>query len=154
MTTNLSAVDFCNMAISQIGARAAVQSINPSDGSQAADACALLFQPTVDAYARAAHWNCLRFQSGTPASTFPPPLTLLKAAAGTPENPAGTTLAQPPQPWLYEYALPVDCLKVRFLVPLLTNPGTSPPLTSAGGTMLAAQYCGDAIPFTVAVDFD
>lgn len=154
MTTTTSAVDVCNMALSQISARAAVQSINPSDGSAAADACALLFQPTVDAYARAAHWNCLRFQSGTPTSTFPPPLTLLKAAAGTPENPNGTTLPIPPAPWLYAYALPADCLKVRFLVPLLTGGSTSVPLTSAGGMVLPAQLLACAIPFTVAVDLD
>ena len=118
MASGLSPIDVCNMALSQVGARAAVQSINPSDGTAAGDACTLLYQPTVDAYSRAAHWNCLRFQSGQPGSTFPPPLELLKAAPGTPEQIANPALAAPPQPWLYEYALPTDCLKARFLVPL------------------------------------
>ena len=60
----------------------------------------------------------------------------------------------PPQPWLFSYALPPDCLKARFLVPLMTQPQTSPPLTTAGGLMLPAVLPNTAIPFTVAVDFD
>jgi hypothetical protein len=154
MTSSTSPVDVCNLALSQAGVRAAITSVFPSDGTAAGDACALLYQPTIDAYARAAHWNCLRFQSGAPGSTFPPPLSLLKAAAGTPENPGGTTLPVPPQPWLYEYGLPADCLKVRFLVPLLTQPSTSPPLTTGGGMMLPRIMPATAIPFTPAVDLD
>lgn len=142
------------MALSQVSARAQVQSINPSDGTAAGDACSLLYQPTVDAYARAAHWNALRFQSGAPGSTFPPPLQILKAAVGTPEQMANPTLAAPPQAWLYEYALPNDCLKARFLVPLLTSQTTSPPLTSAGGLLLPAVMPNIAVPFTIAVDLD
>lgn len=155
MTNAISTpVQFCNMALSQIAARAQVKSINPSDGTAAGDACSLLYQPTVDAFARAAHWNALRFQTGPLGSTQPPPLQLLKAAQGTPEAIANPALAAPPQPWLYSYALPPDCLKARFLVPLLTQPQTSPPLTSAGGLMLPAVLPNVAIPFTVAVDFD
>lgn len=145
MSTSLGPVDVCNLALSQIAARASITSITPSDGTVAGDACALLYQPTVDAYARAAHWNCLRFTAA---------LSLLKAAAGTPENVNGTTLPVPPQPWLYEYALPTDCLKARFLVPSLTQPPPSPPLTTGTSMFLPARLGAGAVPFTVAVDVD
>src|SRR6185437_1286291 len=138
----------CNLALLQVAARAQVQSISPSDGTPAGDICTQLYQPTIDAFARAAHWNCLRFQTGAPGSKFPPPLQLIKAAPGTPEAIANPALPAPPQPWFYEYALPPDCLKARFLVPLLTPTGTSPPLTSAGGMILPAAIGNVAIPFT------
>lgn len=154
VSTINSPVMLCNLALSQVGARAQVQSINPSDGTAAGDACSLLYQPTVDAFARAAHWNCLRFQSGPLGSTQPPPLQLLKAAVGTPEQVANPALAAPPQPWAYSYALPPDCLKARFLIPQLTQSPTTPPLTTAGGVMLPIGISIGAIPFTVAVDFD
>lgn len=140
-----SPVDIANLALSQIGARATITSLNPSDGTVAGDACSLLFQPTMDAFARAAHWNCCRFEAQ---------LSLLKAAAGTPENPNGTTLPVPPIGWLYEYALPPDCLKARYLVPKLVQQGTQPPLTTGGGLFLPWGLRGVALRFQVGVDFD
>ena len=153
-STVTSPVQLCNLALLQVAARAKVTSISPSDGTPAGDICTQLYQPTIDAFARSAHWNCLRFQSGSIGSTRPPPLQLLKAAPGTPEAIANPALAAPPQPWLYEYALPPDCLKARFLVPQLTPSASSPPLTSAGGLMLPRGGGAGAIPFTVAVDLD
>jgi hypothetical protein len=153
-STITSPAQLCNLALSQVASRAQIQSINPSDGTAAGDACSLLYQPTVDAFARAAHWNCLRFTTGAPNSTQPPPLQLLKAAAGTPEQVANPTLAAPPQPWFYSYALPPDCLKARFLVPIVTQSSTSPPLTTAGGILTPKVISAGAIPFTIAVDFD
>ena len=138
-------VDLCNLALLQIGARANVTSINPSDGTVAGDACAQLYQPTVDAFSRAAHWNCLRFEVQ---------LSLLKAAAGTPENPNGTTLPVPPLGWLYEYALPSDCLKARYLAPSVTQQGTNPPLTTGGSLFLPWRLPSGALKFAVGVDFD
>lgn len=140
-----SPVDLANLALSQIGSRATITSLNPSDGTVAGDACSLLYQPTVDAFSRSAHWNCLRFEAG---------LSLLKAAPGTPENPNGTTLPAPPIPWLYEYALPTDCLKARYLVPTLVQQGTNPPLTTAGSLFLPWRLNGVALKFQVAVDLD
>jgi hypothetical protein len=155
MTASISSpLDVCNLALSQVSGRARVQSISPSDGTVAGDACALLYQPTVDAFSRAAHWNCLRFQTGPLGSKEPPPLQLLKAAVGTPEQIANPQLSPPPQPWLYEYLLPSDCLKARFLVPLFTQPSASPPLTTAGGLMLPAVAPSVSVPFQVAVDLD
>lgn len=154
MASGLAPVDVCNMALSQVMARAQIQSLSPSDGTAAGDACTLLYQPTVDAFARAAHWNCLRFQSGALGSTQPPPLQAVKAAAGTPENLNGTTLPVPPQPWLYAYAVPPDCLKARYLVPAATQSGGGIPLATAGGLMLPAVLPTYAIPFEIAVDLD
>jgi hypothetical protein len=86
----------------------------------------------VSALFRAAHWAFARKQGV---------LSVLKAAAGTPENMDGTTLPIPPVPWQYEYAYPSDCIKVRSLIP---NPPTSgmqdPPILSGGGMMTPAWF--------------
>lgn len=152
--TITSPVQLCNVSLSLIAARAQVQNISPSDGTKAGDACALLYQMVVDGYSRAAHWNCLRFQSGQTNAVYPPPLQLLKAAPGTPEWQADNAILPPPQPWIYEYALPPDCLKARFLVPQFVQQGVSPPLTTAGGLILPRIGRNPAIPFTVALDLD
>lgn len=117
-----SQVDISNRALLSIGARAQVSSIAPSDGSTAADACAVLFTPTFEALGRTAQWNCLRKQAT---------LSLLAAAAGTPENPNGTTMPLPPTPWLYQYGYPSDCLKINSLIPSLPSaaPGNVPMTT-------------------------
>src|SRR5262245_37560507 len=114
-------IDVCNLALLAIGSQSQISSISPSDGSSEADACAVLYQEKIDALHRAAHWNCARFQA---------PLTLLKAQTGTTANPTGS-LPQPPIPWLYEYAYPVDCLAARFIVPLLPSTTVNPPPTTS-----------------------
>lgn len=121
-----SQVDISNRALLSIGARATVSSISPSDGSTQANACAILYTPTFEALARSAQWNCLRKQVT---------LSLLQAAPGTPENPSGTTMATPPTPWLYAYAYPPDCLRMRSIVPSL------PFSTGAGVPMTTLNNC-------------
>lgn len=146
MTTNLSAVNCCNISLLSIGARAQVSSINPSDGSTEADACATLFNFVYNQLARTAYWNCLRNQAS---------LSLLAAAAGTPENPQGTTLPIPPTPWLYSYQLPSDCLQARYVLPPFPNPQTgtsiSPAMVSVG-PWVAGEF--GQIPFKVAYGVD
>lgn len=100
-------VSVCNLSLLSIGARAQISSINPSDGSTAADACSTLYNFVYEQLARMAQWGCLKKQSN---------LTLLQAAQSTPENPNGTSLPIPPQPWLYAYLYPADCLYVWGLV--------------------------------------
>ncbi len=121
--TQLSVV---NLSLLSIGARAQVSSINPSDGSTAGDACSTLFQFVFEAYARSAKWGCLKKQLS---------LTLIQAASGTPENPNGTTFPIPPQPWLYAYLYPADCLFLReILCPAIpTQFGPIPQLNIANG---------------------
>lgn len=95
--------------------------------------------------ARTARWGCLR-REGT--------LTLLGAAAGTPENPDGTTLPIPPIPWLYMYAMPSDSLFVRGILPNIpTQSGTTPPTTSSVLSPTFLPYNG-IIPFKVAFTTD
>ncbi len=141
-------VDVANMALDQIGARFSVTSINPPGPPNNPNAIVVSrhYQPKIDALHRAAHWNCTRRQAD---------LTLLKAAQGTPENPAGTTLPIPPIPYQYEYAYPADCLKARYLLP---NPPTSgsvsPPLLGAGTVMTPTWYPASGYKFAVGIDTD
>lgn len=134
-----------NRALLSIGARAQVSSISPSDGSTEADAGAVLFTPTFESLARSAHWNCLRKQEE---------LSLVKAAIGTPENINGTTLPQPPSPWLYEYEVPSDSLNIRFLVPSLPALGTGTPQTTINNVAPIWFPGGGQIPFAVVYDTD
>lgn len=144
MAGNSSVISLSNRALLQIGGNALIGNLTTND-DPASVAVNTLWQPTFTQLARAAWWNCLSFQ-GT--------LTLLKAAAGTQENPQGTTLPIPPVPWLYEYALPSDCLHARYLVPTLP-PGVvgAPPLTTGQiNAPLCTGSTRNQIPFRVAVD--
>lgn len=138
-------VAIVNMALAEIRARTNVTSINPSDGTKAGDLAALMYQPRFDGLARAAHWNCLKWQAS---------LTLAKAASGTPENPTGAD-PQPPAPWQYEYAWPSSpfCLKPRYIVPPINSAGGVPFLTNLG-LMQPPLSLRSAIPFTVSADSD
>lgn len=109
-----SVISTCNISLLAIGARAQISSLN--EGSTQSDACSALYTFVFETLARSAYWNCLRRQA---------PLTLLQAAAGTPENPQGTTLPLPNVPWSYGYQQPADCLMSRYLVPSLPTAGTS-----------------------------
>lgn len=136
-------LQIANRALLSVGARTQVSSINPSDGSQEADAISTLWTPTFEALGRSAHWNVLGKQ-GT--------LSLLAAAQGTPENPMGTGPV-PPVPWLYSYAYPSDCLDVRYIVPSYpSQSGGSTPQTTinnAAGTWIPT---GGQIPYLVHTD--
>lgn len=140
-----SSVDICNRSLLSIGSRDQVSSITPSDGSTSADACAVLFTPTFESLGRAAHWNCLRAQTT---------LSLLRAAAGTPENPLGTTLSIPPTPWLYSYAVPSNSLKIRALIPTILASTGLVPSTTFNNVAATTFGNAEAIPFAVAYDTD
>ena len=121
MASSQSQVSCCNLSLLSIGARASVSSIFPSDGSTQADACATLFSFVFQQLARTARWGCLNKQVT---------LTLIQAAQGTPENPTGTTLPLPQQPWLYAYLYPSDCLLMRQVFPPVTSTASTPNQTS------------------------
>lgn len=120
-----------NRALLAVGARAQISSLNPSDGSDEANSISVLWTPTFEALARTAQWGCLRQQAT---------LSLLQAAQGTPENPSGLSYPTPPNPWLYAYAYPSDCLNIRWIVPSfpISEGGSTPPTTinNAAGTWL------------------
>lgn len=134
-------VDMSNRALAAAGAREQITSFTESSVSSIN--CNLLFQPTFEQLARAAHWNCLRYQSG---------LTLLKAAQGTPENQTGSVLPIPPQPWLYEYLLPSDCLMVRFLLPTFAQQTSSVPIFPTASALAPTLLPRQEIPFSVGTD--
>ena len=128
-------VTCCNLSLLSIGARAQVSSINPSDGSTESDACSTLFSFVFQQLARTAKWGCLNKQAS---------LTLLQAAQGTPENPTGTSLPLPQQPWLYAYAYPSDCLLMRSVMPpIITSSGSGESQTSLNNSVtpcIPGQY--------------
>lgn len=137
-----SVVSVCNIALLSIGAQAQISSLN--DGSTEGDACSTLFNFIYQMLARAAYWNCLQQQAT---------LTLLQAAPGTPENPQGTSLPLPPQPWLYSYLQPSDCLAARYLLPTWPTQGSSPisPAMVASPPWIPGQ---GQIPFKVVYGTD
>lgn len=140
-------VDLVNQALDQIGVTVQVNGINPPNpaGSLAAQVASRTYQTQVDSIFRAVNWNCARLTST---------LTLLKARRGTPENPDGA-FPEAPLPYLYEYAYPNDCLKMRFLMP---NPfetegdETAPTMTNVG--TVSPDYLRTGIPFIPAIDTD
>ena len=95
-----SITDICNAAISHVGTRSKISSID--EGSAEANACLTHFAMARDATLRAFDWNFARLTGQ---------LALLQ---------------DPPARWAYKYALPVDCVRVRRLndVPLLVLPET------------------------------
>lgn len=135
-----SITDLCNRSLLALGTRSNISSLN--EGSTESDACSILFQSTFEQLARTAHWNCLRNQGS---------LSLLAAAPGTQENPNGTTLPLPPQPWLYSYLKPPDCLFVRYLQPTYPYTTTGVPFTTTNNTVapVFSPYAQEA-RFTVA----
>lgn len=138
-----SVISLCNRSLLSVGARASITSL--TEGSVEANACSILFAPTFEQLARTARWNCLK-KTAT--------LSLLKAASGTPENPSGTLLPLPPQPWLYSYALPSDCLDVRFLQQVFQLQSTGVPLSGAYVSSGSPYLNPGNIPFSVSYDVD
>lgn len=136
-----STIDISNRSLGQAGARE--QIISFTESSQSSIYCSLLYQPTFEQLGRAANWNCLRGQTS---------LTLLKAAQGTPENQTGTVLPIPPQPWLYEYLLPTDCLRVRFLLPTFLSQVGSIPIFPTPSALAPTLLPRQEIPFVVSSD--
>lgn len=144
MTASSSVISICNRSLLSVGARAQISSLQ--EGSTESNALSVLYQPTFEQLARTAPWNCLRQQVT---------LTLLAAASGTPENPAGLTLPIPPQPYLYAYALPSDCLQMRFIMPIYpNNAGSGIPLTTASVVANSTYGAFLQIPYAVAYSTD
>jgi hypothetical protein len=138
-----SPIDVINESLQVIGSQAFISSLD--DGSTEANAASIFYEPTLKMILRSAHWNFARKQVA---------LTLVKAAAGTTSNPNGTD-PTPPPPWLYEYAYPSDCLKVRFLPALYQGAVTNPPLTTAPAMMIPASPLANyGVPFVVGGDKD
>lgn len=137
-------VSVSNLALLSIGVQQQISAL--SDGSTAGDACATLFSFVFEQLARSAQWGCLNKQFS---------LTLIQAAQGTPENPDGTSLPIPQQPWTYAYLYPPDCLNVQQIrCPNIATSGGATPQTSINNSVvpfIPGQY---AIPYEVAYTTD
>jgi hypothetical protein len=92
--------DICNAAISHVGTRSKISSID--EGSAEANACLTHFAMVRDGTLRVFDWNFARLTAQ------------LAQLQGSPAR------------WAYKYAAPVDCLRLRRLndVPLLVLPET------------------------------
>lgn len=143
MTASSSIVSLCNRSLLSFGARATIASL--TENSAEAIACNVFYQSTFEQLARAARWGCLRKEAS---------LSLLMAAAGTPENINGTTLPIPPLPWLYAYAEPPDNLFVRGILPPIPNINGTTTITPA--TVMAPTLLPNSgqIPFKVSYSTD
>ena len=114
----VTVTDICNQGLAGCGARSTITNI--LENSNEARKCLLFFDTTRDELLRAAQWNF---------SCVTDYLTLIKAAVGTPENPATASntgvpwspVNQPAVPWLYSYATPPDSVRVWEVLPQLQN---------------------------------
>lgn len=99
-----SDVAICNMALDAARCRSSISAIG--EASAEGQACARHYQQAKESMLRSVHWNFARKQVT---------LALLKDATVTPPQSV-------PQPWMYEYAYPSDCLLARAVLPQMANP--------------------------------
>ncbi len=143
MAGGMTVADICNQALDRIGWAESIGDIE--DGTDAAQVCLRFYGECLKQLLRAAHWNFSRKQA---------PLTLLADASGNTPN-VGTIV---PLNFVYEYALPTDCAKFRFIpfgsqnqasdVPNanIVPPNAAAPLTTGqnnqppGGPMRVAKF--------------
>lgn len=134
-------VDVCNLALGEAGNQVMISSLSPPDNSPAGKTAALFYTPKIRMLMRAAPWDSLRAQVA---------LTLLKASVVN----GAVSSNPPPQPWGFEYAWPVDCVRLRFLQPTLNTAPAGTPLTTAPSVSLPMPAVPTGIPFVVATDYD
>lgn len=140
-----SEVTICNRALQAIGTRTSIASL--SEDSVEARNCALIYADTRDEILGMAFWNFARKTDY---------LALQKSAPGTPSGASfgnQWSTAYPAPPWLYQYGIPADCIRVQRVMQMATNAYVGVPFTSNG----ISQYpyaVGPGAPFVVATDTD
>lgn len=108
-------VDICNMALSKMGARVKINSL--SDTTPAAVHCNIWYDHLRQLLNRSAPWGFCRMTVA---------LTPLGAVNNTPPNNQ--------YPWMFNYAYPPDCLRMRYVIPspppdsMVTPPAPGQPL--------------------------
>ncbi len=136
-----SAVDICNIALSEGATRTSINGFPPIDNSPAAVASKTYYVPKVQGLLRAANWAFARRQAN---------LTLLRAAFIN-----GVASTDPPsQPFQYEYLMPSDALKIRFIQQYQTTTTSGVPLTSAPSNTVLPAYAVTRVPYVIAADID
>lgn len=125
-----SEADICNRALSEIAARATISSL--SDTSASAVNCRMHFATLRRQLLRTAPWGFARKTAA---------LSLL----------GSLELSTSPYPWLYKYAYPADCLKIRYTLP---PPPTFDPTAVLVGDTFVLPWTGPSrqCRFLVAVD--
>lgn len=117
-----SPADIVNMALARMGYKRRVA--NLYDGSEAASKALDIYAQTRDDMLRDGEWDFCQRQVDA---------TLLKSAPANYFDAPWNAATNPPPPWLYEYAYPGDCLKVRMLKrqpTIIFNPSPTPILWS------------------------
>ncbi len=89
-------VDICNLALSHLGDKATVASIEPPEGSPQASHCSRFYPVARDFMLEAHDWG---FNTAR--------VTLADQSSATP----------PPSAWTYAYALPANCLRLLAVLP-------------------------------------
>lgn len=92
--------DIANQALDAIGSETVIGDLN--EGTREAQVILRTYSQTIRQLHRAANWNFTRTEVS---------LVLLADASGTTPN-VGNIV---PTGWIYEYAMPIDCMKVRFI---------------------------------------
>jgi hypothetical protein len=116
-------VQICNLSLASVGTRSTIASL--TEGSAESIQCSLHYDVALEATLRGAHWNFARKQVA---------LALIADAT------QGQTV---PQPWLYEYAIPSNCLLARFVLPQLGSTGLPIPNVQP-----------PPVPFIIGSDYD
>lgn len=129
-------VDICNQALSSIGTQSTIADL--TENSTEAQHCVIHYAPTRDELLRKYRWGFARTQVN---------LTLLAAAAGTPENPSGVA-PLPPIGSLYQYAYPANCQMAIRILAFIPAPAMGVPLTGAPGGAVPLLG-GPAVKFNV-----
>lgn len=104
--TYMSAESLCNQALDRIAWPQAIGDIY--EGSKEARIALRIYGQTRDKLILSGDWPFARQEA---------PLTLLKTAPVGGYGAAGWTSAYPLLPWIYEYAYPAGCLKLRSVRP-------------------------------------
>lgn len=135
-----SVVDVVNQALLQAGTQGVISSLD-ENGTEA-NVARLIYTPKIEALLRAAHWGFARQQDY---------LTLLKYAidpdTGNPSD------DPPPQPFLFEYLYPPDCIQARFIPRVYpVGTATSPPLTTGGSAYQFPMLAQTPAQFVIATD--
>lgn len=112
-----------------------------SDNSPQAQTANLNYTPRIQMLLRSASWDFCRAQAN---------LTVFKQAlvnGAVSNNP-------PPQPWLFSYLWPSDCLKARFVLPTIPIAPSGTPLTTAPNPIARVPPAPTGIPFVIATDLN
>jgi len=112
-----SAVDICNRALADCGARSTIGSL--TDGSIEAVQCSFFYGPSRKALLRMANWGFARTQ-----------ILMTQVGDLYPDNTS-------PYPELYSYVYPPDCLRIRYIVQQPTTISTSGVAYAGGGSWTA-----------------